>query len=291
MARLYYSAEELLGRPSFPGVLDPTHIHYHFRPARPANLLVTKDATSGETNVMAGTYGVLTNQPYTLCLHIAKHSFDSARNIQRIGGECVVALPGHDLVNETWYTSLPLPRGIFEGDIGTLTPLPSKIVQVPGIAECAVNLECGIELVKDWHTHYALFLKVVGASVDEEVLEQDRLAIIRNFPTYEVDDQTNAFGGAVERLGVNAELLECPGFPVGAKRGGPAGTQAWIEDLQAEGYLSESEASTVLNWLREWEALVETSGGAQREVARRQLTHALELAAWEEWEDLHLHLA
>jgi flavin reductase (DIM6/NTAB) family NADH-FMN oxidoreductase RutF len=291
MGRLFYSAEELLKRPLFPGMDDPTHLYYHFRPARPANLLVTRDPLSGELNLAAGTYGQLTAQPYTICLHVARHSFDSARNIQPPATECVVALPGRDLVEETWFTSLPIPRGIYEGDIGHLTLLPSREIGVPGIAECPVNLECRIERVRDWYTHYALFLRVVGASVDQEYLARERLEVISSYPTYEVDDQTNAFGGAIERLGVNGELLECPAFPVGAKRGGRAGTEAWVEDLRAEGYLSDLEAARVIGWLREWNTLLEAGGDEAGERTRCRLTRALELAAWEEWDQLHAHLA
>jgi len=290
MGRLFYSAEELLKRPLFPGMRDPTHLYFHFRPARPANLLVTRDTVSGELNLAAGTYGLLTERPFTIGLHIAKHSFDSARNLQQLGAECVVALPGRDLVEETWFTSLPVPRGIFEGDIGDLTLLPSRMVDVPGIAHCSVNLECRVEFVKEWYTHYAVFLRVVAASVDEEMLARDRLAVIRNYPTYEVDDQTNDFGGAIERLGVNGDLIACPGFPVGAKDGGWAGTKAWIEDLRTKGILSEAETVRLLGWLGEWEAAFETGDYQSGHSARQHLTRALELAGWQEWDALHAHL-
>ena len=289
MGRLFYSAEELLQRPLFPGMPDPTHLYFHFRPARPANLLVTRDTVSGELNVSAGTYGLVTEHPYTICLRIRKESYDSARNARARGTECVVALPGRDLVKETWFTALPVPRGIFEGDIANLTRQPSKIVSVPGIAECPVNLECRIEYVKEWYTHYILFLRVVGASVADEFLKKDRQEIIRTYPTYEVDDQTNRFGGAIERLGINGELLECPHFPVGAKRGERAETENWIADLRAEGYLSSAEADQVLSWLAEWSISVNEPQPNSNLCAR--LTRALELAAWEEWETLHAHLA
>ena len=39
MGRLFYGIDEVLNRPTFPGIKDPTLVHYHFRPARPANLL------------------------------------------------------------------------------------------------------------------------------------------------------------------------------------------------------------------------------------------------------------
>jgi flavin reductase (DIM6/NTAB) family NADH-FMN oxidoreductase RutF len=268
---------------------DPTHLYFHFRPARPANLLVTRDPLSEELNLSAGTYGLLTKRPYTIGIHVSKHSFDSARNVQTIGTECVVPLPGRDLVAATWFTSLPIPRGIFEGDIGDLTLLPSQVVSVPGIAECPVNLECRVEFVKDWHTHYAVFLRVIAASVDEAMLARDRLAVIRDYPTYEVDDQTNEFGGAIERLGVNGDLQACPGFPVGPKA--DRSVEAWIEDLRVEDYLSEIEAQKLMGWLQAWNDAYEAGDEGGGHAVRRHLTRALELAGWQEWEALHDHLA
>ncbi len=290
MGRLYYSVAELLTRPVLPGISDRTQIYYHFRPARPANLAVTRDPASGDLNVSAGTYGVLSDSPLTIGLHISKHSFDTARNAQALGAECVVALPTRDQVRETWYAALPIPRAIFEGDVAGLTLLPSQAITVPGIAECPVNLECKVEFVKDWHTHWALFLRVVGASIDQELLTRDRLDIIRHYPTYEVDDQLNVFGGSIERLGVNGELLACPGFPVGAKRGPGARAEEWVADLQDEQRISAIEANTISGWLSDWRE-ADASGDAGRiEKLRQPLTRALELMAWEEWAALSDHV-
>lgn len=284
MGRLFYNAAELLRRPLFPGMHDPTHLYYHFRPARPANLVVTRDPLSGELNLAAGTYGMLTERPYTICLHSAKRSFDTTRNTQVLGTECVVALPGRDIVTETWFTALPVPRGIFEAEICDFTLLPSQFISVPGIAECPVNLECKVEFVKEWYSHFAIFLRVLGASVDSELMGKDRLTVIEQYPTYEVDDQTNPFRGSIERLGVNGELLECPAFPVGARSIG-ANTNTWVNDLRAAGFLSEAEHAKLGGWIATCER-----PSAKPEFNNR-LSRALELIGWEEWDALHAHLA
>jgi flavin reductase (DIM6/NTAB) family NADH-FMN oxidoreductase RutF len=278
MGRLHYGVEELLRQPLLPGMRDPTLLYFHFRPARPANLLVTRDPASGELNLASGIFGQITDRPYTICLHSAKQaSPHSTRNLSEIGAECVVALPGRDLIRETWIPALSLPRGIFEAEVAELTLLPSHVVSVPGIAECPVNLECRVVSVKDQHSHIAVFLEVLGASLDESVLAMDRLSVIRQYPTYEVDDATNAFGGAIERLGVNGELFEAPGFPAVAKRGAGAETIEWLADLQAEGYLNAAEHALLRRWCGEAEA-------------RETFTTALAHAAWEEWEALHAAL-
>jgi flavin reductase (DIM6/NTAB) family NADH-FMN oxidoreductase RutF len=286
MGRLFYSIEELLGKPTFPGIKDPTLVYYHFRPARPANLLVTRDPDTGELNLASGTYGPLTDRPYTICLHLHS-SPHSARNLSAIGTECVVALPGRDLIRETWIPALSLPRGISEAEVAELALLPSKVVSIPGIAECPVNLECRVEFLKELYGRtIAVFLRVVGASIDEEMVARDRLGVIAQYPTYEVDDATNVWGGSIERLGVNGELLDCPSFPACAKRGFSTDTAAWLADLRAEGYLSDPEFTRLNGWIRDYAA----ASGESRAALREQLTDALRLAAWEEWDHLHAHL-
>jgi flavin reductase (DIM6/NTAB) family NADH-FMN oxidoreductase RutF len=287
MGRLFYSIQEIVDRPLFPGNYDPTHFYFHFQPARPADLLITRDRVSGDLNMSGGTIGPLTDWPYTICLHIAKRSFDSNRNIKLIGAECVVALPGKDIVKETWISALPLPRGIFEAEVAGLTLLPSKVVSVPGIAECPVNLECRGEFLKDWFTHDVVFLRVLGASLDEEYVKLNRMEIVNFFPTYEVDDQTNPFGGAIERLGVNGELLECPGFPVGPKRSYRAGPVDWCNDLAEAGYISDSEKMKLISWLGDCKKVIDTPVKPNDVTDCQQISRAFELIAWEEWQALH----
>ncbi len=286
MGRLFYGVDELLGQPTFPGVQDPRLVYFHFRPARPANLLVTRDPDSGELNLAAGTFGPLTDRPYTICLHLHS-SPHSALGLSAVGAECVVGLPGRDLIRETWIPALPLPRGIFEAEVAELSLLPSRVVSVPGIVECPVNLECVVELVRDLYGRAkAVFLRIVAASIDEEMLALDRAGQIGHYPTYEVDDATNVWGGSIERLGVNGELLECPGFPAGAKRGFNSDMSAWVADLREEGYLSEAELATLSGWIEE---LSSTAG--RNQALRDRITRALASAAWEEWDDLHAQLS
>jgi hypothetical protein len=146
--RLMFTAEELLKRPRVMGI-DPTVFYFHFRPARPADIVVTRDPDTGEFDFTPQTFGPLTDHPLTLCLHTNRSaSPHSTRNLGRVGAEAVVALPGPELVRQTWEAAIPMPRGICEGVSAGLTFLPSRLISVPGIAECAVNLECRVEFVR-----------------------------------------------------------------------------------------------------------------------------------------------
>jgi hypothetical protein len=123
----------------------------------------------------------------------------------------------------------------------------------------------------------------VAASVDEEIQHQDRLSIIRHFPTYEVDDQTNEFGGSIERLGVNGEMLTCPGFPTGGRSGPETSIEAWIDELREAGYLSPRQFAVMQHLV---ESCLRGSSFHDTTAYCDKLTQAIEHAVWEEWSSL-----
>ena len=249
MKHIFFTHDQIQERPnSRYAAPDRNTIHYHFRPARPADLVVTKDRATGDINVSAGTLGPLTWNPYTMCLHINKrgspHSYDNLF----VGGHCVIALPGRDIVKETWYTALQLPRGINEMEVAGLTELPSTLIDVPGIAECPVNFECLVEFKQDYYSHAIVFCKVLGASINEKALSMTREEVVDWYPTYEVDDIANEFGGSVERLGVMGDLLVCPSFPLATKSCWSGKFDTWMKQLADEKYIT-AETKDIINGL------------------------------------------
>lgn len=185
-------------QPMVGGGRDKRQVHFHFRPVRPADLLICLDPISDEVNMSGGTYGPLSNDPFAIALHVHRSSHDSQRNVAQRppGTEVVVALPGRNIVAQTWHGALPCPRGINEADVARLTLYPSKLVQPPSIAECPVNLECVVDAVYHSGGSDSVFCRVLGATIDEEILGKDRLDLIREYPTHECDDLDNQWGGA-----------------------------------------------------------------------------------------------
>jgi flavin reductase (DIM6/NTAB) family NADH-FMN oxidoreductase RutF len=289
--KVWYTGEEIVGGPRRQGIEEPLHIHFHFIPPRPADLCMTLDPVSKEVNAMAGTVGPLTWTPLTICLHIEISELsDTYRNLVATK-ECVIAFPTKAQVRETWILNMRLPRGISELEVARLTPLPSKLVAPPGVAECPVNLECKVEFHKDYYSHGIFFCRVIGGSIDEEMLGWPRERVMNLYPTYEVDDIRNQWGGHIERLGVLGELYETPVFPVGVREGWwPAGIEEWIEQLREEGRLSAEEARKMSGWQQTFAAEFERLDSPARAGARAELTRACELIAWEEWEKVREHL-
>ena len=258
MGKVFFTHDQIQERPnSRYDAPDPFQIHYHFRPARPADLCVTRDLATGEVNVSAGTLGPLTWHPYTMCLHINRNGSPHTYKNLYVGGHCVVALPGRDIVNETWFTALQLPRGISELEVAGLHESPSSLIDVPGIAECPVNFECLVEFKQDYYSHAIVFVRVLGASIDERVLTMSRQEVVSWYPTYEVDDVCNEFGGSVERLGVMGDLMECPRFPLATKSCWSGGFADWMEQLAEEKYISPEAKNRIVGLLPRYAQLLD----------------------------------
>ena len=247
--QIFFTHDQIQERPnSRYDAPDPFQIHYHFRPARPANLCVTRDPKTGDLNISAGTIGPLTWTPYTMCLHINIDASPHTYNNLKVGGHCVISLPGRDIVKETWFTAIPILRGISDYEVAGLTESPSNLIDIPGVAECPVNFECVVEFKHDYYTHGIFFCRVLGASIDERVLTMTREEVVHWYPTYEVDDICNEFGGSVERLGLMGDLIACPGFPLATKCCWSGNFDQWVKELAEEKYFT-SEASDIIRGL------------------------------------------
>jgi flavin reductase (DIM6/NTAB) family NADH-FMN oxidoreductase RutF len=275
-------------QPKVAGVRDKRQVHFHFRPVRPADLLICLDPVSGEVNLSGGTYGPLSTDPFAIALHVHRSSHDSQRNVAQRppGTEVVVALPSRDLVTQTWHGALPCPRGISEADVARLTLYPSTLVKPPSIRECPVNLECIVEAVYHSGGSDAVFCRVLGATVDEELLVRDRLDLIRQYPTHECDDIDNQWDGAIERLSVLGEILPGPQFPCGPKAGAPGKFDDWLQELTEDGHLAPEALQTLRRWVAEWREIADYPEAAGWAKSRERLSRAIELAAWEEFSAL-----
>jgi len=287
---MFASVQFIRLSPTVAGALDKRQVHFHFRPVRPADIVVSLDPISKEVNLAAGTYGVVTREPLTIGLHIHRQSYDSVRNIAKAGEgtELVVALPSRELIYETWITAMPIPRGINEADLAKLHLIPSHRVAPPSIAECPVNMEVVIEKVVPFGIHYIVFCRVLGATVDERFIQCSREEMLRIFPTHECDDIDNTWGGAVERLSLITKVIPAPSFPCGPRAGAKGSPQEWLDELYAAGLLSNSGKQVLDSWLQQLWASSALS--PETMALRENLSRAFELIAWEEFENLQTFL-
>ena len=286
--KIFFTHDQIQERPNKRfDAPDPFQIHYHFRPARPANFCVTRNK-NGSLNVSAGTIGPLTWKPYTMCLHINISGSPHSYNNIWVGSECVIALPSRNQVKETWITALPLPEGISELEVAGMHESPSTMVKVPGIAECPVNFECVVEFKQDYYTHGIVFVRVLGATIDKEVLSMSREEAVHYYPTYEVDDKANRFGGSIERLGVMGEIFECPSFPYAPKAGWYQSFDTWMKDLADENYLSNEELGRIVKLRKEYNSLYAAGdAGVRYSVLKDYFTMLPKYIVNDQWDAAH----
>ncbi len=119
------------------------------------------------TLAWAGT--VCSNPPMvSVSLQKTRHSY----GIIRETGEFVINLVTKDLTFAADYCGVRSGRDVDKFAEMHLTPLPSRIVAAPGIAESPVNLECRVKQVIALGSHDMFVAKIVGVTVDDAYMDE-----------------------------------------------------------------------------------------------------------------------
>lgn len=262
----------------------PLHIPY------PCQLLVTVDPGTQEPRVTTTLLGPLSWRPYTMSASVPLSDAMTIHHL-RAEGECVMAMPQYNQVRETWIMSHPLPRGICAADVARLTLIPSHRVQAPSIQECALNFECIIEYFVEYHGYGVVSLRVLGATLDDEVLPWSREEVTNNhYPLNYVGEIVDEEGMVSPRMAMMGHIKACPTFPVAHKRGWGTRMPSWLQDLADEGYLSAVERDEVMQWVERYEVLRLDPSLEERLVLQQRITTFAEYVAWQEWDSVHKYL-
>ncbi|MCL2318575.1 MAG: hypothetical protein FWC45_00700, partial [Treponema sp.] len=145
-----------------------------------------------------------------------------------------------------------------------------------------------VEFKQDYYTHAIVFVRVLGATIDEEVLSMSREEVVHYYPTYEVDDKANRFGGSIERLGVMGEIFECPSFPSAPKAGWYQSFDTWMKDLMEEDYLKKDEFEKIVKLRKEYDSLYSAEDTGQRYATLKEyFTKLPRLIVNDKWNDVH----
>ena len=255
----------------------------------PLQLLVTLDAHTRDVRVTTATLGPLSWRPYTMSVSIPLSDEPTIANL-RAEGECVMALPTREMARQAWIASHVYPAGINAAQVARLTMTPSHRVQTPGIAECPLNIECLIEYFVEYHGYGIAALRVVGASLEDDVLPLTRAQLTQLYPLNYVGERVHDDGDVEPRLAMMGAIAPCPLFPVGHKEGWDTRVTSWVADLVQDELLSPREGDLVLSWLEVYEKLRLDPQLAERKALQDRLTTFSELAAWSDWGALHAFL-
>lgn len=119
------------------------------------------------TVAWAGT--VCTNPPMlSISVRPERYSY----HLIEESGEFVVNLTTKALVKATDFCGVRSGRDVDKFKECHLTPLPSKQIHAPGIAESPVNIECKVREVKPLGSHTMFLADVVGVTIDDTLLDE-----------------------------------------------------------------------------------------------------------------------
>jgi len=142
---------------------------WHPSPLMGQIVLVSSRSVAGDVHVAAKSWiSMVASEPPTLCL-ACRVSHRTAINILETR-EFVVNIPGEDLGTRVWEAAETLlPSSDGEGPPWSMSP--SARVAVPRIQECRAHIECALDSSKRFNSEeVALFGRIVGVSIDEELL-------------------------------------------------------------------------------------------------------------------------
>lgn len=258
----------------------------------PQVLLVTLDPDLGAAGmyVRTATLGPLTWGPYTKSINIPSDDEKVTRCL-RPGAQCVLGLPSRKMLRPLAICRQRLPRGISEATVARLKMCKSLYVDVPSIHDCPVNLECVIDHAEPYHTHVIAFVRVVGASIDDQYLFWDRGKIIQTYPTNFADEVADKNGAVHMRVSLLKDIYPCPTFPLGQKAGWGDSFDRWMRDLADEKYLSREEQEQIGGWHRHWKEIFADSKSPERAALKKKLDELCRLLVAAEWEKVHAFLA
>jgi len=131
-------------------------------------VLITTCDARGRPNVATFSFVMpVSFEPKYVAFSVApdRHTFSNLREVP----EFVVNVPTFDMLARVWLCGRRSGRDVDKFKLAGLTPVPSVRVRPPRVGECPVQLECVVELAREFGDHWL----VVGRVVEEHVERVD----------------------------------------------------------------------------------------------------------------------
>lgn len=149
--------------------------------------------------------GTICSDPAMLSISVRKerHSYDIIKET----GNFVVNLVNRDLVFATDYCGVKSGRNVDKFQEMHLTPLPSRHISAPGIAESPLNIECEVTQVIPLGSHDMFLAKIAGVTVDEKYMDEKGkfclndtgLVAYSHGEYFELGEKLGSFGYSVKK--------------------------------------------------------------------------------------------
>ena len=136
-------------------------------------VLVTCHNKKGESNMLTVAWaGTICSTPAMLSISVRKERYSHAMLMET--GEFVVNLPTEDLVWETDEAGVRSGRDLNKWETLHLHQEEGKILSVPMILECPVNMECKVKQVLELGSHDLFLAEIVAVHVDSALLDEKK---------------------------------------------------------------------------------------------------------------------
>lgn len=136
-------------------------------------VLVTCHNKKGESNMLTVAWaGTICSTPAMLSISVRKERYSHAMLMET--GEFVVNLPTEDLVWETDEAGVRSGRDLNKWESLHLHQEEGKILSVPMILECPVNMECKVKQVLELGSHDLFLAEIVAVHVDSVLLDEKK---------------------------------------------------------------------------------------------------------------------
>ncbi len=149
--------------------------------------------------------GTICSEPPMVSVSIRpeRHSY----GIIRETGEFVINLTTRDLIFATDYCGVKSGRDVDKFKEMELTPLPSKTISAPGIAESPLCIECKVTQRIELGSHDMFLAEVTAVSVDADYMDENGkfhlnelgLVAYSHGEYFELGDKMGKFGYSVRK--------------------------------------------------------------------------------------------
>ena len=137
-------------------------------PAPP--VMVTCGDMEASNIITVAWAGIINTHPprVSIAIRPTRHSY----GIIKERGEFVINLTPASLVRECDYCGIYTGEKVDKFKNCGLTPIPSKHVKCPTVAECPVAIECRVKQIIPMGSHDVFVADIVGVSVDDALFDE-----------------------------------------------------------------------------------------------------------------------
>lgn len=141
-------------------------------PSGAADPLCADPRLAGRPNIITVAWaGTVCSDPPMLSISVRKERY--SYHILEASKEFVVNLTTERLARATDFCGVRSGKDLDKFEELHLTPLPSKEISAPGIAESPVNIECRVREIKPLGSHTLFLAEVVNVTIDDAYLSDD----------------------------------------------------------------------------------------------------------------------